>query len=114
MVGLLVFRNLLHGSSVIVFCDNMGVIHQAVNGTASEPDAKLLAHCFNLHAHTLELKVWLEYVNTLSNLADGGSRIGISCEMAARLGIPLRFIACPKLHDNFPRPDLQTNAVRLA
>jgi hypothetical protein len=97
-----------------IFCDDMGVVHQAVNGYAKELDAKLLSHCFHVHAARLQIRSWIEYVNTLSNCSDGGSREGVSCKLAQRLGIPLRYIACPIVHDFFPRPSLQLEAVRLA
>ena len=114
MVGVLMFGKWVRGASVIFFCDNMGVVRQTVNGAAKELDAKVLAHCFHLHACKLQMRVWIEYVNTLSNCSDGGSREGISCKLALQLGIPLRQIPCPLLHDSFPRPSLQFNAVRLA
>jgi hypothetical protein len=73
----------------------MGVVHQAVNGSAKELDAKLLSHCFHLHAARLQIRSWIEYVNTLSTSSDGGSREGVSCKLAQRLGITLKVHCMP-------------------
>jgi hypothetical protein len=114
MIALLIFGDVLRGSSAIAFIDNMSALHSIVNGSSSTADIKLLAHCFSLIACDLELTIWLEYVNTLSNCSDGGSRVGVLCQLAASLNVPLRTIACPILHDEFPRPSLQREAIKLA
>ncbi len=47
--------------------------------------------------------VWWDYVNTHSNAADGGSRVGVSCEGAKSLGIKLKAIPFPALPRDFTR-----------
>ena len=57
---------------------------------------------FAIRANELEIQTWIEYVNTLSNLADGGSRVGAACECAKANGITLRDVECPRLPSDFP------------
>ena len=106
------YGRLLKGRSVISFSDNLGMIHCAVNGSASEPDLRLMAHCLALFVAEYEIRMWFEYVSTHSNIADGGSRVGISCEVARSMNIALRQVQCPALHERFPLASLQTRALR--
>jgi hypothetical protein len=115
LLGMLVafptFAKYLYACSTIIFCDNIGMIHTAVNGAGYAPDIRLLAHCISLYTSKFLITPWFEYVNTLSNPTDGGSREGITCETARSLGICLRQVQCPKLHVRFPSASLQLEAI---
>ena len=80
----------------------MGVIHSVVNGISKAPDVSAFIRTLQFRIVELNTTVWWEYVASASNLADGGSRDGISCQMAAQLGIPLSFVPCPSPPSSFP------------
>ena len=81
----------------------MGVLHAIVNGTC---DALDLSACVNaLHIRMAELNAvsWWEYVPSPSNIADGGSRVGVDCPSARAMGIPLKIVQLPNFPASFPR-----------
>ena len=51
------------------------------------------------------MRLGLEYVNTMSNVAGGGSREGLTCQVAKACGIALRVVPCPALPIDFPSPN---------
>ena len=83
------FGKILEDASTIGFVDNIGVIHMIVNGTAKEPDLGSLTLALHLRMAELRSTCWWEYVPSLSNISDGGSRAGVSCAMASAARIPL-------------------------
>ena len=96
------FPELLQGRSSVCFVDNMGVIHNIVNGAARAIDLSVLALSVHRLLAQLASTFWWEYVESASNIADGGSRDGISCQLAAAEGITLAdfpFYGWPR---NFP------------
>ena len=54
-----------------------------------------MSHALALRMSALRVAVWFEYVSTLSNISDGGSRIGTACEMAVAMKIALQDAECP-------------------
>ena len=96
------FPNEIKDAQCIFYIDNMGVLHNIVNGTSTGPD--LTAFSLAIHHKMFELNAsaWLEYVASASNLADGGPRDGVDCPLAAQLGIPLRLVTLPSLPRLFP------------
>ena len=86
------FPHVLKSSSAIAFVDNMSVIHIAVNGAAKHADLSSFTHALHHRIALLNTDVWWEYVPSASNIADGGSRVGVACDMAAAKNIPLREI----------------------
>jgi hypothetical protein len=96
------FTEALRSHSVIAFCDNMAALQGAINGSSSAIDLCAFAHMLALRLNTLSVRLYIEYVQTLSNIADGGSRTGITCKDAKACNIVLREIACPSLPNSFP------------
>ena len=96
------FPSVLAESSVVGYVDNMGVIHTVVNGASTAVDLGSISMA--LHRRTVHLKcrVWWEYVASASNISDGGSRIGVACEVSRAAGISLREVAFPSLPPLFP------------
>ena len=94
-IALRQYPHIVRDQSLIAFIDNMAVVHVLANGTAHGADiannAAAVHHTLANYAAT----AWWEYVNTKSNIADGGSRVGTSCPDARALGIHLRKIPCP-------------------
>ena len=81
----------------------MSVLCGVVNGTMGAPD--LANAVFGLHWRLalLNSTCFWEWVASESNVADGGSRIGVACEMAHKLGCPLVQVEWPAWPSNFPR-----------
>ena len=80
----------------------MSVIYALANGTARVPDLGSLTFTTNLRLVALDVLAWFEYVPSWSNLADGGSRDGISDSLAASVNCPLSWTECLTLPKSFP------------
>ena len=64
----------LRGRDIVWFVDNTVALSGLVKGTSREPvNEKLIAH-FWVAAFRLDARIWLEYVDSKSNWADGISR----------------------------------------
>ena len=89
------FPEALRKQSSIAFVDNMGVIHTVVNGASSEADIGAMTVALHRKMSALACTVWWEYVPSASNIADGGSRDGVSCKMASAFSCTVSFVpAC--------------------
>jgi hypothetical protein len=104
------FDGQLKGTSTVAFCDNMAALQGAINGSSSALDLCCLSHMLSLRLSDIEVKLWIEYVQTLSNIADGGSREGSLCKVAAANNIALRDVVCPSLPAGFPSPLANSNS----
>ena len=82
MLAIRHFAAKLTSADAIFFIDNMSVIYALANGTAKVPDLGSLTFAANLRLSELKTQAWFEYVPSWSNLADGGSRDGITDELA--------------------------------
>jgi hypothetical protein len=102
-VAFKVFHEWLSGANIVAFIDNMGVLCGLVNGASRQLDASSLIFALHLRMANMRSSVWWDYVNTHSNVADGGSRVGVSCEVAKSLGIKLKAIPFPALPRDFTR-----------
>ena len=103
MMAFLYFPQVFSDASSINFVDHMGVIHVIVNGASSQVDLGAMALGLHRRLAQLRTSVWWEYVPSPSNIADGGSRVGITCPMAAEVGIKLRLVPCRVWPYLFPR-----------
>ena len=99
------YTEVLQKQSIICYGDNMGVIHSIVSGICKARDISAFVLALQYKLVDMACSVWWEYVASASNLADGGSRDGISCEMAAALGIPLKEVVCHLPPTLFPNLD---------
>jgi hypothetical protein len=97
------FERQLNGTSTVAFCDNMAALQGAINGSSSALDLCCLSHMLSLRLADIDVTLWIEYVQTLSNIADGGSREGSLCKVSAANNIVLRDVVCPVLPSGFPR-----------
>ena len=86
----------------MVFIDNVGVIHMIVNGTSKDVELGAITRALHFRLAVLKSIVWWEYVASPSNIADGGSRVGISCKLAHEEGISLRTVSFNDLPFGFP------------
>ena len=67
-------REIVSGRSVIWFVDNTAALHSVIKGASSEPVMEDMVARFWLMAHALQVKVWVEYVDSGANWSDGISR----------------------------------------
>ena len=100
------FPHVLQQRSTIAFIDNMAVIHQLVNGATREYDSGGLTHALHHRFVALQMQNWFEWVPSPSNLADGGSRKGSTCELALEAQVTLNVSECPPFPENFPKSSL--------
>ena len=96
------FGDYIKGASNISFIDNMGVIHSIVNGNARVSDLCAFTHALHRRLAKLKADFLWEYVASASNIADGGSRVGISCPEARAAGIHLLYVDFKTPPRNFP------------
>ena len=97
------FGHVLSGNAANVYIDNAGVLYAIVNGVAKHTDLGTTIHGLHLRLNSLHAACWFEHVASWSNIADGGSRVGVSDVTAANFGIVLEQVDMPALPRNFPR-----------
>ena len=89
MLALYFEPDLLQQCLPTVFIDNMGVLCNFVLGSSSSLDLGCIVHATVLRLMRRGVRAWWEHVPSKSNIADGGSRMGVCCPIAAKAGIPL-------------------------
>ena len=94
-------HELLSNSYNVFFIDNMSVLCAAVLGHSSHVDMSSLLFALNLRLTDIRCNPWWEYVPSASNIADGGSRIGVCDKVAADAGILLEQKEFPAWPTNF-------------
>ena len=72
------FRRKLAGAEIIWFIDNQSVCASLVRGASSVDDMSSLVAVTHLLWATLGARVWIEWVDSESNVSDGLSRAGCS------------------------------------
>ena len=65
----------LRNHRVLLFVDNQGALSTLVGGSAQDEDVAAVALLFQLGVVELGIRLWLEYVESDSNIADGPSRL---------------------------------------
>jgi len=102
MVPLMLFfyeRRSLADSTILAFTDNMAVQCSLCLGRSKARDIDALCQAIQLKSTELRLSTWWEYVQSQSNCSDGGSRVGVTCRLARKLGIVLQQRPFPTLPD---------------
>ena len=94
--------DLLHNTTASFYIDNMSGMCALVKGSSRKGDLSAIASALHLRMVEIGCKPWFDYVETLSNSADGGSREGCSDPVAEALGIPLTQYPLPALPEDFP------------
>ena len=90
-----VFRN----ADVLWFIDNISAVMAIIKGASAKAD--LCAITVALHALFARLgaRVWIEYVESASNPADGLSRDGVNDAWTVAQGWTLKEVPCPSFFD---------------
>ena len=94
--------HLLANTSLMLFVDNIGVIYILVNGASKHEDLGPLAFAHHIALNRWAIRPWVEHIASWSNIADGGSREGVTDTMAAECNIYLRSGSLPPLPNGFP------------
>ena len=101
LCAVLKWSHLLRNTSAIFYIDNMGVLCNIVNGASRQLDAGTMTFALHLRLAALQSSCWWEWVQSESNCSDGGSRVGLDCPLAQKLGIRLEEVAFPPLPAHF-------------
>ena len=86
---------LFRGKAATFFIDNIGALMALVKGGCAKRDLAQLAKFAQTVNAVLDILPWYEYVPSLSNASDGGSRVGVLDSTARHLNVPLSEIAFP-------------------
>ena len=68
----------LAGKDLLWFVDNAAAVAALVRSSTSQDDVHLLAQTAHVTLHSLGCRVWIERIDSESNLSDGLSRLGSS------------------------------------
>ena len=74
----------LENRDVILFCDNQAVCSCLIKGACSTVDVTMMVEACHLLWARMNIRVWVEYVPSDDNPADGHSRQGLSDEWTSR------------------------------
>ena len=80
---------LFRGKASTFFIDNVGALMALVKGGCAKRDLAQLAKFAQTINAVLDILPWYEYVPSLSNATDGGSRVGVLDSTARQLNVPL-------------------------
>ena len=75
ILGIIRFRDVLRGRSLLWFEDNSAVLSGLVKGSSGHPLLDAGAATIHLLLAALEARAWFEYVESDSNWSDGASRL---------------------------------------
>ena len=89
VIGWRATKQYIGGCSLLCFIDNLAALSGFVNGHSQVHDLSSIYAGAGVAARAFGLAPWFEYVPSPSNIADGGSRIGIADPVARLAGISL-------------------------
>ena len=68
---------LLRGRDVLWFFDNEAAVSAIIRVSTAEPDVLILVQQAHLQFHELQMRTWVEWIDSSSNPSDGLSRDGL-------------------------------------
>lgn len=96
------FGHFMMDASLALFVDNAGVFFTIVNGASRFSDLGSIAYGIQAQFTKMRILPWVEHEAPWSNPSDGGSRVGVGCEFAKTLLVPLRQCVLKILPGSFP------------
>ena len=87
----------LRGTDVVLFVDNSVAISAFIKGRSGNADLDAMAQRIHLHCYRIDVRIWVEYVESDSNWADGTSREGLAGRWAATNNFTCRLVEVPAL-----------------
>jgi len=103
MLAMAFANNMLAGCTVNFFIDNLSGLCALVKGGSRRVDLAGLAYGVWHGLGAFDMRAWFDYVESESNLADGGSRVGPVDVLARRMGVRLAPLPSFSLPKGFPR-----------
>lgn len=91
--------SLLRGQDVIWFFDNEAAVSAIIRASTAEEDVLILVHQAHLQFHELQMRTWVEWVDSASNPSDGLSRLGLLDEWTLAQKWQVSEYAFPLLSD---------------
>ena len=88
----------LAGTDLMLFVDNSAAVSAFVKGRSGSADLDRLAQQIHLISYEIDVRIWIEYIETDANWADGVSRRGPDCHWARKHGFQVRTVEVPQLH----------------
>jgi hypothetical protein len=102
----LAFPDLLRNKFVIHFIDNQSAVAGILKGYSRACDSAVLAALYNGLMASAAAAVWVEYVESSANLADGPSRRGCSDDTHSLIDADLQYFAFPDIPGLLSTPTL--------
>ena len=98
--------DILSGKDVICFIDNEAAAAATIRGDSTQSDVQELVQAAHLLWMRLSTRVWIEWIDSDSNPADGLSREGVADPWSSRQGWTLREVVPPPWLSVPGRPDV--------
>ena len=110
MLAVIFGKEQLRSAASSFFIDNLTGMCSLIKGSSRKEDLSSITTGIHIGLVEIESRPWFDYVETKSNSADGGSRIGLIDPVARQLGITLRQHQLPAFPVGFPycSPDVWT------
>ena len=89
------YRDLLQGSTIVIFVDNESAASALIRGTSSQEDVGSVVLAVQWLLHSIDAKAWVEWIDSESNPSDGLSRAGCTDAWTRRQGWELSQGAAP-------------------
>ena len=93
----------VRGRDVVTFCDNEAAVSTLIRGASRSEDVTLLAELCHALALQLQVRLWVDWIDSHSNPADGLSRGGLGDQWTAQQGYDLLELSSAAL----PQPQLE-------
>jgi len=103
LLGLAYCGPRIASTAATFYVDNLSALCAIVKGGSKRVDLAGVACGIQFGLHLLDVKGWVDYVESESNLTDGGSRTGANDPMAAGYGVHLKDIKDFSLPEGFPQ-----------
>jgi len=87
------------GADIIWFIDNVSAAMAIIKGASAKADLSAISVAIHAVFARLRIRVWVEYVESASNPADGLSRAGLEDPWTVAQGWQLREVECPAFFD---------------
>ena len=89
----------LRNADILWFFDNEAAVSALIRATTAEPDVLILVQQAHLQFHDLQMRTWIEWVDSASNPADGLSRLGLADPWTAAQPWRVQEFSFPPLSD---------------
>ena len=89
LLPVLLHPSLCVNAAVTTHVDSVAALASLVRGNSKSTDLAHTAMIYHCIPAASQASAWFEWVPSLSNPADGGSRVGTQCRLAAEMSMPL-------------------------